>query len=139
LFFLFLHITIVLLIDLIHYQNRVFCCVSTNILSAKGSLPSTFFWTLGNFKLCQQLSNYYPLPYSSPNHFSLLFWIKFTCFVNGEIRTHNLSLSHTLLYHYTTTLIMSILCFSFHIYYNKPRVIWLFETLNKFIWKCDQL
>jgi hypothetical protein len=29
--------------------------------------------------------------------------------------------------------------FSFLMYYNKPRVIWLFEALNEFIWKCDQL
>jgi hypothetical protein len=40
----------------------------------------------------------YLLPYPLPYHFSLLFWIKFICFVNGEIRTHNLSLAHTLLY-----------------------------------------
>jgi hypothetical protein len=32
-------------------------------------------------------------------------------FVNGEIRTRNLSLAHTLLYHYTTTPIMFILRF----------------------------
>jgi hypothetical protein len=68
----------------------------------------------------------------------VLFWIKFTCFVNGDIRTRNLSLAHTILYHYTTTSIMSI-TFSFLMYYNKPGVIWLFKTLNEFIWKCDQL
>jgi hypothetical protein len=55
-----------------------------------------------------------PLPYPSPYNFSLLlllFWIKFTYFVNIEIRTRNLSFAHTLLYHYTTTSIMSILHF----------------------------
>jgi hypothetical protein len=31
--------------------------------------------------------------------------------MNGEIQTRNLSLAHTLLYHYTTTSIMSILRF----------------------------
>jgi hypothetical protein len=65
------------------------------------------------FKLYEQLSNPnlftlrsilpYPLPY--------YFEIKVICFVNGEIRTRNLSLVHTLLYHYTTTSIMSILYF----------------------------
>jgi hypothetical protein len=78
----------------------------------------------------------YQLPYSSLYHFSLLFWIKFTCFVNGEIRTRNLSLAHTLLYHYTNYIYIT---FSILMYYNKPRVIWLFKALNEFIWKCDQL
>jgi hypothetical protein len=32
------------------------------------------------------------------------------CFVNGEIRTHNLSRAHTL-YHYTTISIVPVLCF----------------------------
>jgi hypothetical protein len=67
-----------------------------------------------------------------------LFWIKFTCFVYGEIRTRNISLANTLLYHYTTTSIVYIM-FSFLMYYNKPRVIWLFKALNELIWKCDQL
>jgi hypothetical protein len=29
--------------------------------------------------------------------------------------------------------------FSILMYYNKPRVIWLFKALNEFIWKCVQL
>jgi hypothetical protein len=46
-----------------------------------------------------------------PIALSFFTWIKFTCFVNGEIQTRNFSLVHTLLYHYTTTSIMSILRF----------------------------
>jgi hypothetical protein len=57
-------------------------------------------------KLWEQLSNHYSLPYQSPYHFLVLFWIKLICFVNGEIRTRNLSLAHTLLDHYTTTSIV---------------------------------
>jgi hypothetical protein len=135
---------------------------SANILSAKGFLPSTFSRTLDKdfvecrkalgklkiaknrknnktfFKLWEQLSNHYPLPYPSPYHFSLLFWIKFTCFVNGEIRTRNLSRVYPPLplHNYINYLYIT---FSFLIYYNKPRVIWLFDALNDFISKCDQL
>jgi hypothetical protein len=34
---------------------------------------------------------------------------------------------------------MSYIMFSLLMYYNKPRVIWLFEALNTFNWKCCQL
>jgi hypothetical protein len=51
------------------------------------------------FKIIGTTLQPYLLPYPSLYHFSLLFWIKFTCFVNGEIQTRNLSLAHTLLYH----------------------------------------
>jgi hypothetical protein len=86
----------------------------------------------------EQLSNHYPLPYASPYHFLLLFWIKFTCFMNGEIRTRNLSRAypHLPLHYYINCVYIT---FSSLMYYNKPRVIWLFEALNEFIWKCDQL
>jgi hypothetical protein len=59
-------------------------------------------------------------------------------FVNGKIQTHNLSLPYPplpLQYYINCVYIM----FSFLMYYNKSRVIWLFEALNIFIWKCDQL
>jgi hypothetical protein len=48
----------------------------------------------------------------SPYHFHYYFESNSNIFVNGEIRTRNLSLAHTLLYHYTTISIMSI--FRFH-------------------------
>jgi hypothetical protein len=53
-----------------------------------------------------------PITIPMSYHFSSLFWIKFTCFMN-EIRIRNLSLAYTLLYNYTTTSIVSILCFYF--------------------------
>jgi hypothetical protein len=94
----------------------------------------TFFKILGT-----TLQPYHHLlPYPLPYHFSLLFWIKFICFVNGEIRTRNLSHAYPPIpLHYYTNYIY--ITFSFPIYYNNPRVIWLFKTLNEFIWKCDQL
>jgi hypothetical protein len=48
---------------------------STNILSANGSLPSTFFRTLGKdfAEYRKALSNPTLLPYTLPYHFSLLF------------------------------------------------------------------
>jgi hypothetical protein len=85
-------------------------------------------------KLWKQFSNHYPLLY----HLSLLFWSKFTCFVNGEIRTRKLSRAYpSLPLHYYINGVY--ITFSFLMYYNKSRVIWLFEVLNEFIWKCDQL
>jgi hypothetical protein len=39
--------------------------------------------------------------------------------------------------HYYTNYVY--ITFSFPMYYNKPRVIWLFKALNEIIWKCDQL
>jgi hypothetical protein len=75
------------------------------------------------------------LSYTSSYHFSLLFWIKFTCF---EIRTHNLSRSYLPLpLHYYFNYVY--ITFSFLMYYNKPRVIWLIKAINEFIWKCNQL
>jgi hypothetical protein len=123
----------------------------TNILSAKGFLPNTFLDTrqIKNrkktpknsktfFKLREQLSNHYTIPYPMPYYFSLLFWIKFTYFVNGDIRTHNFSRAYPPLpLHYYIN--YDYITFSFLMYYNKLRVIWLFEALNEFIWKCDQL
>jgi hypothetical protein len=126
----------------IHYRNRILCRVfktlskyhstlgkkySANILSAKNYLSSTSKNTRQRktldklkitknpknskmFKLCEQLSNHYPLSYPLSYHFE---WIKFTCYVNGEIRTRNIYLAHILLYHCTTTSIMSILRFYF--------------------------
>jgi hypothetical protein len=46
-------------------------------------------------------------------------------------RTYTLPLHYYINYVYIT--------FSFLMHYNKPRVIWLFKTINEFIWKCDQL
>jgi hypothetical protein len=58
--------------------------------------------------------------------------------MNSEIRTRNLPLVHP---SYTTRYYTNYvyITFSFPMYYNKPRVIWLFKALNEFIWKCDQL
>jgi hypothetical protein len=115
----------------IFYRQRVLCRVLfSDTQQIKNRKKSKKIENI--FKIIGTTLQPYLLPYPSLYHFSLLFWIKFTCFVNGEIQTRNLSLAHTLLYHYTTT-------FSFLMYYNKPRVIWLFKELNEFIWKCDQL
>jgi hypothetical protein len=73
------------------------------------------------------------ITYSSLYHFSLLFWIKFTCFVNGEIWTRKpfsrayppLPLHYYINYVYIT--------FSFIMYYNKLRVHdewWEWEIIN---------
>jgi hypothetical protein len=40
-----------------------------------------------------------------------------------EIRTHNLSRAHTLLYHYNYYIKCIYITFLFFMYYNKPRVI----------------
>jgi len=56
----------------------------------------------------------------------------------GKIRTHDLSLTCNLLYHYTTQSLVSILHF-FPTYYTKPRVYCLFEALNEFKLKSCQL
>jgi hypothetical protein len=56
-----------------------------------------------------------PLPITIPialSFFTIILNLKkITCFVNGEIQTRKISLTHTLLYHYTTTSIVSILRF----------------------------
>jgi hypothetical protein len=104
-------------------------------------LPSNFFRTLGKLRIQKkskkteiQIIGTTSNPYTSLYQFSLLFWIKFTCFVNGEIRTCNLSHAYPPIpLHYYTNYIY--ITFSFLVYYNKPRVIWLFKTLNEFIWK----
>jgi hypothetical protein len=71
----------------------------------KGSLPSTFSECRVSkstrqiknrknpqnnifFKLWEQLSNHYPLPYPSLYHFHYYFESNLNVFVNGEIRTH---------------------------------------------------
>jgi hypothetical protein len=95
----------------VEYFFRTLCRVSKSTWQIKNK--KTQKNSKISFKLWEQLSNHYPLPYPSPYHFSLLFWIKFTCFINGEIWTRNLSLAHTLLYNYTTTSIISILRFHF--------------------------
>jgi hypothetical protein len=70
------------------------------------------------------------LPITLP--FALSFWIKFICFVNDEIQTRNLSLAYPPIpLHYYTNYVY--ITFSFPMYYNKPRVIWLFNALNEFI------
>ena len=56
----------------------------------------------------------------------------------GKIRTHDISLTCNLLYHYTTQSLVSILHFS-PTYYTKPRVYCLFEALNEFKLKSCQL
>jgi len=56
----------------------------------------------------------------------------------GKIRTHDLSHTCNLLYHYTTQSLVSILHFS-PTYYTKPRVYCLFEALNEFKLKSCQL
>jgi hypothetical protein len=112
------------------YRNHVLCRVSNTL--GKGYF--TFFcrvskstrqkkntWQIKNRFLKKKQQNMFlnyrnysstipiTLPYALS--FSLLFWIKFICLVNGGIQTRNLPLAHTLQYHYTTTTIMSILRF----------------------------
>jgi hypothetical protein len=117
-----------------------------NILSVKDYLSSTFFGhsakalpsvertrqimnhkkTSKNgkqlFSLWEQLSSHYSLVITIPIalSFSLLFYIKFTCFMNGEIRTRNLSRAYpSLSLHYYINYVY--ITFSFLMYYNKPR------------------
>jgi hypothetical protein len=78
----------------------------------------TFYWQKVLWRLLfldKYQSTHQPLslPYSSVITllFFTIFWIKFTCFMNGEIWTCSLSLVHNLLYHHTTTPIVSILHF----------------------------
>jgi hypothetical protein len=71
--------------------------------------------------------------------FSLLFWIKFKYFCKWwDSNSQPLSRAYPPLpLHYYINYVY--ISFSFHMYYNKSRTIWLFEILNEFIWKCDQL
>jgi hypothetical protein len=56
------------------------------------------------------------------HHFSQLIWIRCTLFVNGEIRTRNLSRAYpSLPLHYYINYVY--ITFPFLVYYNKPRVI----------------
>jgi hypothetical protein len=155
-----------------HYRNHVFSRVSktfdktilhsTNILSAKGSLLSTFYRTLGkDFTECRKalgklkiaktrkttkhFKNYVNNSWTT-THYYTHHPIIFTIILNQiymfcewwDSNSHPLSHVYPPLpLHYYINYVY--ITFSFLMYYNKPRVIWLFEALNEFIWKCDQL
>jgi hypothetical protein len=90
------------------------------------------------FKIIEQLSNHYLLPYSSHYHFHHYFKLNLIFYEWWDLNSQPLSRAYTPLpQHYYINYVY--ITFSFLIYYNKPRVIWLFNPLNKFIWKCGQL
>jgi hypothetical protein len=136
---------------------------SANILSAKDSLPSTFFGhsvkslpsvekhsTNKNtrqiknhkkpqkiakhfFNYVNQLSNHYPITIIIALSFFTINLNQIYMFCewwdsNSQPPSH---VYHPLPVHYYINYVH--ITFSFIMYYNKPRVIWLFEALNKFI------
>jgi hypothetical protein len=83
-----------------------------------------------------------PLPITIPialSIFTIIFWIKFICFCEWwDSNSQPLPSTYPPLpLHYYINYVY--ITYSFLMYYNKQRVIWLFETINEFIWNCDLL
>jgi hypothetical protein len=134
---------------------------STNILSVKGSLSSTF--SDAQQRLCRMskstrqrkaldklritkkpkksktflnYGNNSPTTTHYHTHRTIIFHYYFE--LNLHVLCHNLSRAYPPLpLHYYINYVY--ITFSFLMYYNKLRVILLFEALNEFILKCDQL
>jgi hypothetical protein len=79
----------------------------------------TFFLNYGNNSATTTTSLLIALSFSP-------FFIKFSCFMNGEIQTRNLSLTHNLLYHYTK--------FYFDSFYIRGRLQNLNFKFENFTW-----